>query len=100
MQQGQVDWVAFGNTIWTASSAVLQRFAAACIQPITHGAGIVLANQIHLDRLGQSRMDKAISFLRASPGFLDLLWFGIGYQSFVGTMAETVVGIILPRRNA
>ena len=93
MQQGQVDWVAFGNTIWTASSAVLQRFAAAGIQPVTYGAGIVLASQIHLDRVGQSRMEKAISSLRASPGFKNLLWFGFGYQSFVGTMAETVAGI-------
>lgn len=93
MQQGQVDWVAFGNTIWTASSAVLQRFAAAGIQPVTYGAGIALANQIHLDRVCQSRMEKAISSLRSSHGFTNILWFGFGYQSFIETMAQTVVGI-------
>lgn len=93
MQQGQVDWVAFGNTIWTASSAVLQRFAAAGIQPVTYGAGIVLSNQMHLDRVGQSRVEKAVKSLQSSYGFDKLLWFGFGYQSFVGTMAETVAGI-------
>ena len=93
MQQGQVDWVAFGNTIWTASSAVLQRFAAAGIQPVTYGAGLVLSNQMHLDRIGQSRMENAVSSLKSSSGWGKLLWFGFGYQSFVRTMAESLAGI-------
>lgn len=93
MQQGQVDWVAFGNTIWTASSAVLQRFAAAGIQPVTYGAGLVLSNQMHLDRVGQSRMENAVKSLNTSSGWGKLLWFGFGYQSFVGTMAESLAGI-------
>ena len=93
MQQGQVDWVAFGNTVWHASSAVLQRFAAAGIQPVTYGAGIVLSSQMRLDRVGQSRMEKAVASLRSTAGFGNLLWFGFGYQSFVHTMAETVAGL-------
>lgn len=93
MQQGQVDWVAFGNTIWTASSAVLQRFAAAGIQPVTYGAGLVLFNQMHLDRVGQSRMETAVASLNTSSGWGKLLWFGFGYQSIVGTMAESLAGI-------
>ena len=93
MQQGQVDWVAFGNTIWTASSAVLQRFGAAGIQPITYGAGLVLSNQMHLDRVGQSRMENAVASLQVSSSWDKLLWFGFGYQSFVGTMAESLAGI-------
>ncbi|KAG7002055.1 highly reducing polyketide synthase alt5 [Physcia stellaris] len=93
MQQGQVDWVAFGNTIWTASSAVLQRFAAAGIQPVTYGAGLVLFNQMHLDRVGQSRMEKAVASLKTSSSWGKLLWFGFGYQTIVHTMAESLAGI-------
>lgn len=93
MQQGQVDWVAFGNTIWTASSAVLQRFAAAGIQPVTYGAGVVLFSPMRLDRVGQSRMEKAIRSLSSISAFGKALWFGFGYQNFVHTMAETVAGI-------
>ncbi|KAL8910019.1 MAG: hypothetical protein Q9171_004679 [Xanthocarpia ochracea] len=93
MQQGTVDWVAFGNTIWSASSAVLQRFAAAGIQPITYGAGIALSSQLHLDRVGQLRMEEAIGSLRSIFGLGKVLWFGFGYQSFVHTMAETVAEI-------
>ena len=93
MQQGTVDWVAFGNTIWSASSAVLQRFAAAGIQPVTYGAGIALSSQLHLDRVGQSRMEKAIGSQSSIFGLGKVLWFGFGYQSFVHTMAETVAGI-------
>ena len=93
MQQGQVDWVAFGNTIWTASSAVLQRFAAAGIQPATYGAGLVLFSQMRLDRVGQVRMEKVIRSLKSISGFGKVLWFGFKYQNFVHTMAETVPGL-------
>lgn len=93
VQQGQVDWVAFGNTIWSASAAVLQRFAAANIQPVTYGAGLVLASQFQLDRLGQWRMEKAVESLRANPIFENLLWVGFGYQSVVRTMGESVAGL-------
>lgn len=93
MQQGTVDWVAFGKTIWKSSSAVLQRFAAAGIQPATHGAGIALSSQMCLDRVGQSRMEKAIGSLNSIFGLRKVLWFGFGYQSFVHTMADSLAGI-------
>ena len=93
VQQGQVDWVAFGNTIWSASAAVLQRFAAAGIQPVTYGAGLVLASQFQLDRLGHWRMVKAVESLRAVPVLENLLWIGFGYQSVVRTMGESVAGL-------
>lgn len=95
MQQGQVDWVAFGNTIWSASAAILQRFADAGIQPVTYGAGLGLASQFQLDRLGQWRMEKAVESLRTVPVFENLLWIGFGYQSVVRTMGETVAGLKL-----
>ncbi|KAL8739828.1 MAG: hypothetical protein Q9190_007405 [Brigantiaea leucoxantha] len=93
MQQGQVDWVAFGNTIWTASSAVLQRFATAGIQPVTYGAGLALSSQIRLDRKGQLRMEKAVASLRSISAFGKFLWFGFGYQDFAHALAETVPGL-------
>lgn len=93
MQQGHVDWVAFGDTIWTATSAVLQRFAAAGIQPVTYGAGLLLFNQMHLDQVGQSRMENAVASLKASSSSGKLLRFGFGYQSIAGTMAESLAGI-------
>ena len=47
MQQGQVDWVSFGKTVYQASFAVLQRLAAAGVQPVTHGGGLALAHRKH-----------------------------------------------------
>ncbi|KAL8859005.1 MAG: hypothetical protein Q9178_004486 [Gyalolechia marmorata] len=69
------------------------RFAAAGVQPVTYGAGIALSSQLHLDRVGQSRMEEAIGSVRSIFGLGKVLWFGFGYQSFVHTMAETVAGI-------
>ena len=93
VQQGQVDWVAFGRTTWTATSEVLQRFASANVQPITFGAGIILAEQFRLAPEGQARMEEAIARVRGVQAFQDLLWLGFGYRSLVGTLASTVGGI-------
>ena len=93
VQRGQVDWVAFGNTIWSASAAALQRFGNAGVQPFTYGARLALASQFHLRPLGQRRIEEAIQNLRGVPALDNLLWFGFGYQSFVKTMAEILGGI-------
>ena len=93
VQQGQIDWVAFGNTAWTATSAVLQRFALAGVQPVTYGAGICLASQFHLNHVGQRRIEEAVERLHGVSVFRQLLWLGFGYQSLVNTLAQTVGGI-------
>ena len=93
VQQGQVDRVAFGKLAWTASSEILQRFASASVQPITFGAGIVLAEQFALGPEGQSRMEEAISRIQGVQVFQDLLWLGFGYRSLVDTMSNTVGGL-------
>ncbi len=93
LQQGQVDWVAFGNTVWSASAAVLQRFASSGIQPMTFGAGLALASQFRMSDGGRRRMDQAMQSLRGVPGFGKILWFGFGYQSFVKMMGESQLGI-------
>lgn len=92
-QQGQVDWVAFGSTAWTGTSQVLQRFASADVQPITFGAGIVLATQFRLSPRGQQRMEEALTRLRGVSVFQGLLWLGFGYRSLISTMENTVGGI-------
>ena len=92
-QQGQVDWVAFGNTTWQASSEVLQRFAMADVQPVTFGAGLALAGQFQLSSIGQQRVEDAISRLHGIPVLQNVLWLGFGYRSLVNTMANTVGGI-------
>ena len=93
IQQGQVDWVAFGNSIWRASAAVLQRFAASGIQPATFGAGLALASQFRMSVGGRERMDHTMHSLRGVPGLDKLLWFGFGHQSFVKMMGETRLGL-------
>ncbi|KAL8859000.1 MAG: hypothetical protein Q9178_004481 [Gyalolechia marmorata] len=93
VQQGQVDWVAFGNTVWSASAAVLQRFASSGIQPMTFGAGLALASQFRMSDGGREQMDQAMQSLRGVPGFSKILWFGFGYQSFVKMMGESQLGL-------
>ncbi|KAI4221794.1 MAG: hypothetical protein L6R40_008611 [Gallowayella cf. fulva] len=93
MQQGQVDWVAFGNTVWSASAAVLQRFASSGVQPVTYGAGLALASQFRLSDIGRQRMDQTMKSLPGVPGISKILWFGFGYQSFVRMMADTQLGL-------
>ena len=93
MQNGQVDWVAFANSLWYTSSAVLQRFSSAGVQPITFGAGLALASQIRLGRLGNQRMHSAIADVRGFWSMEKLLYFGFGARSFLKVMADTQLGV-------
>ena len=93
MQNGQVDWVAFANSLWSTSSVVLQRFSSAGVQPITFGAGLALASQIRLGRLGNQRMHSAIEDAQGFGGMEKLLFFGFGARSFLRVMADTQLGV-------
>lgn len=93
VQQGEVDWVAFGNTIFSASLAMMQRMANAGIQPVTHGAGLAIASQFKLSADGKRRMDEALKDLRCFQGFESVLYFGFGLQSFVRVLSQTQIGI-------
>ena len=92
-QQGQVDWVAFGNTVWNISAAMLQRFAGSGIQPVTYGAGLALASRFRMSNSGRQRMDQAMRSLRGVPGWDKILWFGFGHQSFVKMMGDNQLGL-------
>lgn len=92
-QQGQVDWVAFGNTIWSVSGAMLQRFAGSGIQPLTYGAGLALGSRFRMSNGGRQRMDQTMRSLRGVPGLDKILWFGFGHQSFVKMMGDNQLGL-------
>ena len=92
-QQGQVDWVSFGRTIYEASLAVMQRLSAADIQPVTHGGGLAIASRFHLSEVGKRRIHEALSSLRQHPAFESVIFFGFGYRSFVRLLSETQLGI-------
>ncbi|KAL8685960.1 MAG: hypothetical protein Q9224_005602 [Gallowayella concinna] len=92
-QNGQVDWVAFGQSIWSTSSVTLQRFASAGVQPITFGAGLAIASAFTLDRVGKERMHSAIENLRGFWSFEKLLYFGFGARSFLHVMADAQSGV-------
>ncbi|KAH0556618.1 hypothetical protein GP486_005550, partial [Trichoglossum hirsutum] len=92
-QQGQVDWVAFGNTVYSASLSVMQRLAGAGVQPITQGGGLALGTRFKLGDVGRRRMDGALQNLRGVSGFDDIIYYGFGLQSLVNTFAETQAGV-------
>ncbi|KAL8812078.1 MAG: hypothetical protein Q9223_007383 [Gallowayella weberi] len=92
-QNGQVDWVAFGQSIWSTSSVTLQRFASAGVQPITFGAGLAIASAFRLDRVGKERMHSAIENLRGFWSFDKFLCFGFGARSFLHVMADAQSGV-------
>ena len=79
-QNGQVDWVAFGNTAWNMTTVVLQRFSAAEIQPATYGAALAIG-------------DSALRQLKGTGSFRKVLWFGFGQKSFIHLLAEHQVGV-------
>ena len=93
VQSGQIDWVAFANSTWLSSTATLQRFASAGVQPVTFGAGIALASQFQLGQIGNQRMDDALKSIAGFWGYEKLLWFGFGVRSFVRVMSDTQLGI-------
>ena len=93
MQQGQVDWVAFGNSLHSASPAIMQRLAAAGVQPVTHGAGLALATRFQLGENGSRRVDEALSQLKQYHCFENVLWFGFGHKSFVRLLVDSQLGV-------
>lgn len=93
VQQGQVDWILFGRTVYSASLAVMQRHASCGIQPVTYGAGLALASRFNPSPKGRERMDNALQNLEVFPGFDKVLYFGFGVQSFVRLLAQRQIGV-------
>jgi hypothetical protein len=95
VQQGQVDWVAFGNSTISASISVMQRFSAAGVQPVTVAGGLALGSRFELGKKGAQNMDVALKSLSGVFGYDKLLYYGFGYRSFVNILTETKVGVNL-----
>ena len=93
VQQGQVDWVAFGNTLVTASIATLQRLSNSGVQELTYAAGLQLATRFRIGDIGQRRVEEAVQNLGSHAGFDNVLYFGFGYRSFARVLAESVPGL-------
>ncbi|KAI9664351.1 MAG: hypothetical protein M1831_002284 [Alyxoria varia] len=91
--QGQVDWVAFGNTLVTASIATLGRLSGAGVQELTYAGGLQLATRFRIGDLGQRRIEEAVQNLGNHAGFDNILYFGFGYRSFARMLAESVSGL-------
>ena len=92
-QQGQLDYVAAGTSVVSGASLILQRFADAGIQPMTHQAGFAISMQFQLGELGSQRVRDALSRIRPSHGFESVLWFGFGYKSYLALLTEQELGL-------
>jgi len=83
-QQGQADWVAMGNSVISMSYSILQRFADAGIQPLTHHAGLAISTQLKLSEKGNQRVRDALDNLRTLPHTIS-----ISLTTFVTFIANT-----------
>ena len=95
VQQGQVDWVAFGKSTMSASISVMQRFSAAGVQPVTVAGGLALGSRFELGKKGAQNMEVALKNLSGVFGYDKILYYGFGYRSFVNILTETKVGVNL-----
>ena len=92
-QQGQLDYVAAGTSVVSGASLILQRFADAGIQPMTHQAGLAISTQFQLGELGSQRVRDALSRIRPYHGFESVLWFGFGHKSYLALLTEQELGL-------
>jgi hypothetical protein len=93
VQQGQVDWVAFGKTIVPLSIDVLARLQGAGVQPITYAGALQLTTSFSLPERGQQRLWDVINRLKCYNSASNLLYFGFGHRSFFRILTETVSGL-------
>lgn len=85
--------VAMGNSVFSMSYSILQRFADAGIQPLTHHAGLAISTQFRLSEKGNQPVRDALDNLRVSYGFESVLWFGFGHKSFLRLLTERELGV-------
>ena len=93
--QGQVDWVAFGNTVVSASLTVFQRLSGAGVQPVTQYACIALAIRLRLGQNGRQRIEEALQRVSGTFSYDQVLYFGFGSQSLIRILQETESGFNL-----
>ena len=82
-----------GNSLFSTSYKVLQRFSDAGIQPMTYKAGLAISTKFRLGETGIQRVRDAMSSLRPYYGFESLLCFGFGHKSFLTVLTERELGL-------
>ncbi|KAM0235601.1 hypothetical protein ACHAP5_009654 [Fusarium lateritium] len=93
VQQGQVDWVAFGRTVVPLSIDILARLQGAGVQAITYAGALQLTTSFSLPERGQQRLWDVITRLKCYNSASSLLYFGFGHRSFFRVLTETVSGL-------
>lgn len=95
VQQGAVDWVALGQTTFTASVAILGRLSSAGIEPLTVAIGQAICSRIPLGVHGENVLKQAMAKLQACSSFGDVVWFGVGVRHVLRTLVQTSQGCSL-----
>ncbi|KAI0116359.1 hypothetical protein GGR51DRAFT_501101 [Nemania sp. FL0031] len=92
-QQGQVDWVSFGNTVVHVTINVLDRLEGAGVQALTYAGIEQLVQRFKLPELGRQRVWQTVEGLGVYNGASNLLWFGFGHRSLFRHLSESVSGL-------
>ncbi|KAJ8131967.1 hypothetical protein O1611_g1654 [Lasiodiplodia mahajangana] len=92
-QQGQVDWVAFGDTFVHLTINILGRLEGAGVQALTYAGIELVVQQFQLPELGRQRILSVVQGLGVHNGVSNLLWFGFGHRSLFRHLSESVSGL-------
>ena len=85
-QQGTLDWVALGQTQFSASIAVLGRLSNVGIEPLTVAVGQAIGSKIPLGAHGEKVLREAMAGLTATSSFGQVIWFGVGVCHILRTL--------------
>lgn len=91
-QQGTVDWVALGQTQFSASIAILGRLSSAGIEPLTVAVRQAMCCKIPLGAHGEKVLSEAMASLKACSSFGDVIWFGVGVRHILRVLVQTAQG--------
>ena len=94
-QQGSVDWVALGQTQFSASIAILGRLSSAGIEPLTVAVGQAICSKIPLGVHGEKVLNEAMAKLQAFSSFGDAIWFGVGVRHILRVLVQNAQGASL-----
>lgn len=93
-QQGSVDWVQLSKSSFTFSIEVLGRLSRAGIETLTVAVGQTICSPFSITGDTQRKIMSAIDRLNVKPSYGDILWFGFGFKSIVGSLLETEQGLV------
>ena len=94
-QQGSVDWVALGQTQWSASVAILGRLSSAGIEPLTAAVGQAICSRLPLGAHGEKLLSESMAGLKVCSSFGNMVWFGVGVRHILHVLVQTSQGASL-----